>query len=79
MNLSHLELCVDDPNWIDSKYGDGKSNCKEMSTDLCQNHFRYSFEARKACPKSCKQCVPGKSLRMISKIGFILFILFLIY
>ena len=48
--------CVDDLKWLDTKYGDGKSQCPDMTREWCQDHGDYSVEAKKACPRSCKVC-----------------------
>ena len=54
--LANLEICQDDQNWVDSKFGDGKGNCKDMTIDWCENQGNYSIEAKRACPKACKVC-----------------------
>jgi len=51
--------CVDDLKWVDTKYGDGKSRCPDMTREWCQDHGDYSIEAKKACPRSCKVCQGG--------------------
>ena len=55
-NLQIVEKCIDDMNWKDSKYGDGKSKCSDMTQDWCQNRGDYSIEALKSCPRSCGVC-----------------------
>ena len=54
-NISVIR-CVDDLKWVDTKYGDGKSRCPDMTREWCQDHGDYSIEAKKACPRSCKVC-----------------------
>ena len=49
-------MCEDDQNWVDSKFGNGKSKCVDMIPDWCQNYGSYSSEAKHACPKTCGQC-----------------------
>ena len=49
--------CRDDSDWKDNRYGgDGKSRCKDLTLDWCNNHGKYSDEARRACPRSCGLC-----------------------
>ena len=54
--LANLEICQDDQNWVDSKFGDGKGKCEDMTLDWCENQGNYSIEAKRACPKACKVC-----------------------
>ena len=54
--LANLEICQDDQNWVDSKFGDGKGKCEDMTLDWCENQGNYSTEAKRACPKACKVC-----------------------
>ena len=53
---ANLEICQDDQNWVDSKFGDGLGKCKDMTLDWCENQGNYSIEAKRACPKACKVC-----------------------
>ena len=48
--------CIDDLKWVDTKYGDGKSRCPDMTKEWCQNHGDYSLEAKRACPNTCGAC-----------------------
>ena len=48
-NFQIVEECIDDVNWRDSKYGDGKLKCTDMKLDWCQNNGDYSIEALKSC------------------------------
>merc|ERR1712151_840600 len=56
-------VCEDDPNWWDSEYGDGGSQCKSgpsggvvANPDWCTDYGDYSTEARRACPLACGVC-----------------------
>ena len=57
-----LEMCVDNPKWVDDKYGNGKSNCDKLTHEWCHDYGRYSTEAQIWCPETCKMCdhVPKK-------------------
>ena len=55
-NFQIVEECIDDVNWRDSKYGDGKLKCSDMKLDWCQDNGDYSIEALKSCPRSCGVC-----------------------
>ena len=57
-----IELCLDNPKWVDDKYGNGKSSCDDMTHEWCHDYGRYSTEAKIWCPETCKVCdeVPKK-------------------
>ena len=49
---------MDDGYWRDSKFGDGKSGCKDIEAHVdrakfCHDNADYSAEARRACPCAC--------------------------
>ena len=57
----NLDLgCEDDSFWKDSRHGDGKARCIDLTLDYCNNRERwgddYTEEARRNCPKSCGLC-----------------------
>merc|ERR1712018_899832 len=61
--------CTDDPNWKDSKYGDGTSKCTDMQIDWCKPTDDYSTEAKNFCPLSCGLCSGVPLVREFENLG----------